>query len=100
MDAVTGLLGSVDKEGGPIAAAKIPVKGIPKYDGYKDELAKKHSKFQKIDQRGYKEFPAMKKGKSGGGVVTNNVATAMLDKDHVRVPEPDRPCLAGMGGVE
>jgi anaerobic selenocysteine-containing dehydrogenase len=36
---------------------------------------------QKIDQRGYKEFPALKKGKSGGGVVTNNVANALLKDD-------------------
>jgi anaerobic selenocysteine-containing dehydrogenase len=79
--ALNGLLGSTDNEGGPIQLEKIPVKGIPNYDDYKDELAKKHSKFQKIDQRGYKEFPAMKKGKSGSGVVTNNVASAMLDKD-------------------
>ncbi len=81
VEALNGLLGSVDNEGGPIAASKIPVKKIPKYDDYKDELAKKHSKFQKIDQRGYKEFPAMKKGKPGSGVVTNNVASAMLAKD-------------------
>lgn len=79
--ALNGLLGSTDNKGGPIAQVKPPVKSIPKYDAYKDELARKHSKMQKIDQRGYKEFPAMKKGKPGSGVVTNNVATAMLAKD-------------------
>jgi anaerobic selenocysteine-containing dehydrogenase len=79
--ALTGLLGSIDNKGGPLATAKIPVKKIPKYSKYQDDLAKKHSKMQKIDQRGYKEFPALNKGKSGGGVVTNNVANAMLAKD-------------------
>jgi anaerobic selenocysteine-containing dehydrogenase len=79
--ALNGLLGSVDNEGGTLATAKIPVKSIPKFDKYQDELSKKHSKMQKIDQRGYKEFPAMKKGKPGSGVVTNNAANAMLNKD-------------------
>jgi anaerobic selenocysteine-containing dehydrogenase len=81
VEALSGLLGSIDNEGGSMAAMKIPVHKIPKFDGYKDELAKKHSKFKKIDQRGTKEYPALAKGKSGGGVVTNNVASAMLTKD-------------------
>jgi len=76
--ALNGLVGSIDSKGGPLAGSSIPVKKFPKYDKYKDELAKKHSKMQKIDQRGYKEFPALNKGKSGGGVVTNNVADAIL----------------------
>lgn len=78
--ALNGLIGSVDQPGGPLATAKIPVKKIPKYKKYQDELAKKHSKKKKIDQRGYKEFPAMKK-KPGKGVVTNNVANAILKED-------------------
>ncbi len=79
--ALSGLLGSVDNKGGPLATAKIPVAKIPKFGKYQDDLAKKHSKMQKIDQRGYKQFPALNKGKSGGGVVTNNTANAMLAKD-------------------
>ena len=79
--ALNGLLGSIDNLGGTMQSASIPVKKIPSYKKYQDELSKKHSKMQKIDQRGYKEFPAMKKGKPGSGVVTNNVAQAMLDKD-------------------
>jgi anaerobic selenocysteine-containing dehydrogenase len=79
--ALNGLLGSIDNQGGPLAGAKIPVAKIPKFDKYQDDLAKKHSKMQKIDQRGYKQFPALTKGKSGGGVVTNNVANALLSKD-------------------
>jgi anaerobic selenocysteine-containing dehydrogenase len=81
VEALAGLMGSIDHEGGSMGTSKIPVKKIPKYDKYKDELAKKHSKMQKIDQRGYLEFPAISKGKSGGGVVTNNAASGMLSKD-------------------
>jgi anaerobic selenocysteine-containing dehydrogenase len=79
--ALSGLLGSIDNEGGVLATAKIPVNKIPKFDKYQDELSKKHSKMQKIDQRGYKEFPVLSKGKPGGGVVTNNAANGMLNKD-------------------
>jgi anaerobic selenocysteine-containing dehydrogenase len=79
--ALNGLVGSIDHEGGTLAGAKIPAKGIPKFDDYYDDLAKKHSKMKKIDQRGYKEFPALNKGKSGGGVVTNNTANAILEED-------------------
>ena len=79
--ALNGLIGSIDHEGGVLAGAKIPVNSIPKFSDYQDELSKKHSKMQKIDQRGYKEFPALNKGKSGGGVVTNNAANAILSGD-------------------
>ena len=47
--ALNGLLGSTDNEGGPLPGAKIPVKKIPKYSAYQDELSAKHSKMQKID---------------------------------------------------
>lgn len=77
--ALNGLLGAVDNEGGCLAKAHIPVLTMPKVDAYQDEIAKK--KFKKIDQRGYKAFPALKKGKPGGGVVTNNAAQGMLDAD-------------------
>ena len=79
--ALNGLLGSIDHEGGVLAGAKIPVKGIPGYGDYQDDLAKKHSKMKKIDHRGSKEFPVLTKGKSGGGVVTNNVPNAILRED-------------------
>jgi anaerobic selenocysteine-containing dehydrogenase len=79
--ALNGLLGSIDHEGGVLAGAKIPVNNIPKFDKYQDELSKKHSKMKKIDQRGYKEFPALKKGKPGSAVVTNNTANGMWSKD-------------------
>lgn len=83
--ALNGLLGSVDHEGGALAKASIPAKGLPKYGDYQDELAKKHSKAKKIDRRGTKEFPALNKGKSGGGVVTNAVADSILNDDPYEV---------------
>lgn len=79
--ALNGLVGSVDNVGGTLQKTKVPADSIPAYSDYQDEIAKKHAKYPKIDQRGTLAFPAMKKGKSGGGVVTNNVADAMLAHD-------------------
>jgi len=79
--ALNGLVGSVDHEGGTTQKTKIPANHTPSYKAYQDDLAKKNSKQKKIDQRGTLEFPALKKGKPGGGVVTNRVADAMLAKD-------------------
>ncbi|MBL7077428.1 MAG: molybdopterin-dependent oxidoreductase [Kiritimatiellae bacterium] len=79
--ALNGLVGGIDHEGGVLASASIPVKKIPSYSAYQDELSQKNTKQKKIDQRGYKAFPAMKKGKPGSAVVTNNTANAMLAKD-------------------
>lgn len=80
--ALNGLLGSVENEGGSLRNhGKAPTSKFPKFDGYLDDIAKKHGKEKKIDQRGYKAFPAMASGKPGSGVVTNNVANAMLNKD-------------------
>lgn len=39
------------------------------------------TKQPKMDQRGTLEFPALNGGTSGGGVVTNNAADAILDED-------------------
>lgn len=52
---------------------------MPSPEPYKDEIARKRQ--EKIDQRGRRAFPALKKGKPGGGVVTNHVADALLAKD-------------------
>ncbi|RME68417.1 MAG: dehydrogenase, partial [Verrucomicrobia bacterium] len=79
--ALNGLVGSVDNVGGTVQKTKIPADSIPDLAPYQDEIAKKGSKQKKIDQRGTLPFPALKKGKSGGGVVTNNVADALLQKD-------------------
>ncbi len=77
--ALNGLVGSCDNKGGTLQAMKIPVNKFPDYKDYLDEKMIKAAKHKKIDQRGTLLFPALKK-KSGGGVVTNNVADAMLDK--------------------
>ncbi len=79
--ALNGLLGSVDNEGGTMRGASIPHNGLPSADDYTDEVASEGRKHQKIDQRGYKEFPALKSGRPGSGVVTNRVADAILAED-------------------
>ncbi len=79
--ALSGLLGSIDHEGGTLAAVSPPVKKIPSYKKYQDELARKLSKMPKIDQRGTKTFPCLKKGKPGSAVATNNTANAILADD-------------------
>ncbi len=79
--ALNGLVGSCDHIGGTVQSAKIPSQSTPDLTPYQDELAKKNSKQKKIDQRGTLAFPALKGGKSGGGVVTNNTADAILAED-------------------
>lgn len=79
--ALNGLVGSVDNEGGTVRGSKIPVNKAPKFKPYYDEIAKKGTKNKKMDQRGTLQFPALTKGKSGGGVVTNNAADAILTDD-------------------
>ena len=81
--ALGGLVGGIDNEGGSLQTAKIPVNKLNKdiLKKYQDDLAKKHSKKEKIDQRGRLELPAISKGKSGGGVSTNNAAVGILNKD-------------------
>ena len=49
-------------------------------------MAKHHGHGKKIDGRGAKDMPAMMGGKPGSGVVTNNVANALLkDPDAIKV---------------
>lgn len=80
--ALNALVGSVDNVGGTLRSPKIPVgEKIPSFEKYLDDMAKAGNKNKKIDQRGYKQFPALKGGKSGGGVLTNNVADAILKED-------------------
>lgn len=83
--ALNGLLGASDSKGGVLESQKVPYTHIPLYDekfaGYVDAIAKKGLDNKKIDQRGTLEFPALKKGKSGGGVVTNRAADGILQED-------------------
>ncbi len=79
--ALNGLLGSVDNEGGAIRGASVPHRSVPSADDYVDEIAAQGLTYPVIDQRGYKEFPALKEGKPGSGVITNRVADAILTED-------------------
>ncbi len=79
--ALNGLVGSVDNMGGTVQKTKVPADDLPDFGPYQDELAKKHSKYPKMDRRGTLALPALKEGKSGGGVVTNNAADAILEAD-------------------
>jgi anaerobic selenocysteine-containing dehydrogenase len=79
--ALNGLVGSVDNVGGTMKANKEYTLKFPGPDDFIDDIAKKGKKHKKIDQRGTKAFPALKKGKSGGGVVTNNAADGILNED-------------------
>ncbi|MGE4424077.1 MAG: molybdopterin-dependent oxidoreductase [Pseudodesulfovibrio sp.] len=79
--ALNGLVGSVDNIGGTLAPNKVYTSSFPKYDEYLDDTAQKGKKHGKIDHRGRLEFPALNKGKSGGGVVTNNAAEGIINAD-------------------
>ena len=76
--ALNGVLGSIDVEGGTLQSSSVPLAAFPKSDAYVDALAKDAGKFKKIDGRGAKDMPAMMNARPGSGVVTNNVANAML----------------------
>jgi len=79
--ALNGLVGSVDNVGGTLKANKEYTKKFPKPDKFMDKIAKAGKKHKKIDHRGTKGFPALTKGKPGGGVVTNNAAVGILNED-------------------
>ena len=79
--ALNGLVGSVDNVGGTLGSNKEYTMSFPAPDDFMDDIAKKGKKHKKIDQRGTKEFPALKKGKPGSGVVTNNAADGILNED-------------------
>lgn len=79
--ALNGIVGATDNVGGTLIANKEFTKSFPKPDDFIDEIAKKGKKHKKIDQRGRKEFPAIKKGKPGSGVVTNNTADGIINED-------------------
>jgi len=79
--ALNGLVGAVDNIGGTQKSNKEYTSKFPKPNDFMDEIAKKGKKHKKIDQRGRLEFPALKSGKPGGGVVTNNAADGILNED-------------------
>ncbi len=76
--ALNGLIGSIDVEGGTLQSSSVPIGAFPKSDAYLDDIAKAAGKHKKLDGRGAKDMPAMMNARPGSGVVTNNVANAML----------------------
>ncbi|MGM0398092.1 MAG: molybdopterin-dependent oxidoreductase [Halobacteriota archaeon] len=82
---LNGLVGSVGNRGGPFYAPPDGTQSLPSPDDFIDETAQEGLEYEKIDQRGRLEFPALKKGKSGGGVVTNNAADGILDEDPMEI---------------
>ncbi len=79
--ALNGLVGSVDNVGGTLKANKEYTQAFPKPDKFIDDIAKAGKKHKKIDHRGTKSFPALKKGIPGSAVVTNNAAEGILNED-------------------
>jgi anaerobic selenocysteine-containing dehydrogenase len=79
--ALNGLVGSVDNVGGALKANKEYTLPFPAPDPFMDDIAKAGKNHKKIDHRGTKEFPALKKGKPGSAVVTNNAAEGILNED-------------------
>ncbi|MDF1531276.1 MAG: molybdopterin-dependent oxidoreductase [ANME-2 cluster archaeon] len=79
--ALNGLVGSVDNHGGTMKANKEYTQSFPSNSEFIDDIAKEGKSHKKMDHRGAKEFPALNAGKSGGGVVTNQVADSILDED-------------------
>ncbi|MHC4502460.1 MAG: molybdopterin-dependent oxidoreductase [Planctomycetota bacterium] len=78
--ALNGLVGSADNVGGTLDANKEYTGKFPAPDEFIDDIAKKGKSHKKMDGRGTKEFPALKKGKPGGGVVTNRLADGLLEE--------------------
>ncbi|MEI6859598.1 MAG: arsenate respiratory reductase molybdopterin-containing subunit ArrA [Shewanella sp.] len=80
--ALNGLFGAIDSKGGLFPYNKVPLnKSFPDSKLYMDDIAKKGTTFERIDQGGRLNFPALKKGKSGGAIVTDNVANAINAAD-------------------
>jgi anaerobic selenocysteine-containing dehydrogenase len=79
-NALNGLVGSVDNVGGTLKPNKEYTKKFPAPDDFMDDIAKKGKKHKKMDGRGTKEFPALKKGKPGSAVVTNHLAEGILNE--------------------
>ncbi|MCP4552582.1 MAG: dehydrogenase, partial [Bacteroidetes bacterium] len=78
---LNALTGAVDNEGGALKANKEYTISFPSPNDYIDTIAKAGKKHKKIDHRGRKEWPVLSKGKSGGGVITNNAAEGIINED-------------------
>jgi anaerobic selenocysteine-containing dehydrogenase len=80
-EALNGLVGSFENEGGEQHAASVSVGSFPDHRPYRDSLAKKWEKQPHADGRHLKEFLASKSGKVGTQVLTNRLPDVILDED-------------------
>ena len=80
-NALKGLSCSVDDVCRTSTTKKEYNKKYPKPDGLVDSIARAGKKHNKKDHRGRKRFPALKKGKPGSAVITNNAAEGILNED-------------------
>jgi anaerobic selenocysteine-containing dehydrogenase len=78
--ALNGIVGAVDNVGGTLKANKEYTQAFPSEKPFLDDIATAGTKHKKIDGRGTKEFPALKEGKPGGGVVTNHAADGIINE--------------------
>ncbi len=90
IQALAGLTGSVDNIGGSIPGVPVAQQNLPDAEPFVDDAARRGRAHPKIDQRGTRALPALTRGRSGGGVVTNRVADAILDEN----PYPLKMVLA------
>lgn len=81
-NALNGLVGSADHVA--LQGMSVPAGKTPDVKPYLSEKIAKATKMPKVDKRGTKFFPALKK-KSGGGVVTARVASSILEEDPYEV---------------
>ncbi|MEA5019280.1 MAG: molybdopterin-dependent oxidoreductase [Gordonibacter sp.] len=79
-NALNGLVGSIESEGGPSRTNKAPVGKIPDHKPYQDDIAKTGVKQKKFDKCGDLEFAGVYKGELHKMAITNRVADCLLDE--------------------
>jgi anaerobic selenocysteine-containing dehydrogenase len=79
--ALAGLLGAAENEGGSMRFSSRPYASLPDGAAYRDDLAKAGIAMEMIDRRGRLEFPALARGRSGGGVISSQPANSILEED-------------------
>lgn len=79
--ALAGLLGAAENEGGSMRFSPRPMASLPDGAAYRDDLAKAGIAMEMIDRRGRLEFPALARGRSGGGVISSQPANSILEED-------------------
>ena len=79
--ALAGLLGAAENEGGSMRFSSRPFASLPGGAEYRDEIAQVGLEKEMIDRRGRLEFPALARGRSGAGVISNQPAVSILEED-------------------